>query len=140
MLAATMGGIAINHSGVAAPHGFAMTFGGLYNTTHAHGVGICLPYSIQKAIPKVSAKFSFLANYLGWSNSDDHTKNGQVIVEKVNTFFDSIKFPRKLSSMGIKKEDLPKIVARVYGDEDLANDPGSYETKEEIEDFLLKII
>ena len=140
MLAATLGGIAINHGGVGAPHGFAMTFGGLYNITHSHGVGICLPYSIQKAVPEVGEKLSFLAQYLGWSNYDDIRKNAEVVVEKVHDFLAMIKFPGSLSAVGIKKEDLPKIIDKVYGDEDLANDPGSYETKEKIEDFLLKII
>lgn len=140
MLAATLGGIAINHGGVAAPHGFAMTFGGLYNTTHAHGVGICLPYAIQKAVPEAGEKLSFLAQYLGWSNSDNIRKNAEVVGEKVHDLLTMIKFPGSLSAMGIKKDDLPKIIDKVYKDEDLANDPGSYETKEEIEDFLLKII
>jgi alcohol dehydrogenase len=140
MLAATMGGIAINHGVVAAPHGFAMTFGGLYNITHAHGVGICLPHAIQKAVPEVAGKLSFLAKYLGWSNSDDIRKNAQVVVEKVHNFLAMIKFPGSLSAVGIKKEDLPTIIDKVYGDEDLANDPGSYNTKEEIKDFLLKIV
>jgi alcohol dehydrogenase class IV len=140
MLAATMGGIAINHGGVASPHGFAMTLGGLYNITHAHGVGVCLPFALQKAELKIGEKLSFLAKYLGWSNSDNILKNASVVVEKVHDFLDMIKFPRSLSEIGIKKNELPTIIDKVYGDEDLANDPGSYNTKEEINDFLLKII
>ena len=140
MLASTLGGIAINYGGVAAPHGISMTIGGLYNTTHAHGVGLCLPHAIQKAVPEAVDKLSFLAEYLGWSSSDNKRKNAEIVGEKVSDLLAKIKFPESLSTLGIGKEGFPKIIERLIGNEDLANDPGAYETKQEIEDFLLKII
>ena len=39
MLAATMGGIAINRGGVGSPHGISMAMGGLYNITHGQDRG-----------------------------------------------------------------------------------------------------
>ena len=140
MLAATFGGIAINHGGVAAPHGFSMTLGGLYNTTHAHGVGMCLPFAIQKAARQSRDKMSFLAGYMGWSSSTNKEKNAEIVSEKVHELLVKIKFPLTLSEIGIKKENLALIIEKVYGDEDLANDPGSYQDREEIEEFLSKII
>ncbi|MHB1345871.1 MAG: hypothetical protein ACYCXK_00100 [Candidatus Humimicrobiaceae bacterium] len=77
---------------------------------------------------------------LGWSNLNSIRKNAEVVGEKVHDLLSAIKFTRSLSEIGIKKGHLPKIIERVHGNEDLANDPGSYGTKEEIENFMLKII
>ena len=140
MLAATMGGIAINHNGVAAPHGFAMCFGGQYGITHAHGVGVMLPYSVEKAAMKEPSKFSFMSSFMGWSNTTDESKNASVAVEKIHQFMDAIGYPRKLTDIGIKKDDLDTIIEKVYGDEDLANDPGSYETRDDIKEFIKKAL
>jgi len=39
MIAAALGGIAIDNCGVTAPHGVSMAIGGSFGTTHGQGVG-----------------------------------------------------------------------------------------------------
>ena len=139
MLAATMGGIAINHGGVGSPHGFAMAMGGMYNITHGQGIGIILPYAIEKAMDGITDKLGFAARFLGLSDSSDDAENSKVIVEKLHKFADDLGFPRKLSQIGIKKDNINDILKSCENDDDIDNDPGSY-TPEETREFLEKII
>ncbi len=139
MLAATMGGIAINHGGVGAPHGIAMALGGLYNITHGQGIGIILPYAIEKARPKIEDKLSFAARFLGLSSSGDDGKDAGAVIDKLHEFVEGVGFPRKLGEIGIKEENIPDILGKCVGDDDLENDPGSY-SLEETKEFLEKII
>jgi alcohol dehydrogenase class IV len=139
MIAAALGGIAIDNCGVTTPHGVSMAIGGSFGTTHGQGVGIVLPFAVEKAKVIAAEKFSFMANYFGWSNSPDIRKNSELVVDKLKAFMDLIGFPSKLSQIGIKKENFDEIFDKVVNDEDIANDPGSY-TPEEIKVFLKNII
>jgi alcohol dehydrogenase class IV len=139
MLAATMGGIAINHGGVGAPHGLSMAMGGMYNITHGQGIGIILPYAIEKAMDEIKDKLGFAARFLGLSSSMDDKENSRIIVDKLHQFADDLGFPRKLSQIGIKNENIVDILKSCKDDDDLENDPGSY-TQDETREFLEKII
>lgn len=139
MLAATMGGIAINHGGVGSPHGISMAMGGLYNITHGQGIGIILPYAIEKAMDKIVDRLGFAARFLGLSSSKDDTESSRIIVDKLHQFADDLGFPRKLSQIGIENENINDILKICENDDDLDNDPGSY-TPKETREFLEKII
>ena len=139
MLAATMGGIAINHGGIGSPHVISMALGGMYNITHGKGIGIILPYAIEKAMDEIKDSLGFAARFLGLSSSMDDTENSRVIVDKLHQFADDLGFPRKLSEIGISKENINDILNICINDEELDNDPGSY-TKDETREFLEKII
>lgn len=139
MLAAAMGGIAINHGGVGAPHGLSMAMGGMYNITHGQGIGIILPYAIEKAMDEIKDKLGFAARFLGLSSSMDDKENSRIIVDKLHQFADDLGFPRKLSQIGIKNENIVDILKSCKDDDDLENDPGSY-TQDETREFLEKII
>lgn len=139
MLAATMGGIAINHGGVGSPHVLSMAMGGLYNITHGQGIGIILPYAIEKAMDEIKDRLGFASRFLGLSSSMDDSENTRIIVDKLHKFADDLGFPRKLSQIGIKRENIDDILKKCKDDEDLDNDPGSY-TQKETREFLEKII
>ncbi len=139
MQAGTMGGIAINHGGVGAPHGLSMAMGGMYNITHGQGIGIILPYAIEKAMDRIKDKLGFAARFLGLSSSMDDEENSRIIVDKLHQFADDLGFPRKLSQIGIKSENIVDILKICKDDDDLDNDPGSY-TQDETRKFLEKII
>lgn len=139
MLAATMGGIAINHGGVCSPHGISMTLGGLYNITHGQGIGIILPYAVEKAMDRIKDRLGFAARFLGLSKSTDDEENSKIIVSKLHKFADDLGFPRKLSQIGIKEENIDDIQKSCEGDDDLDNDPGSY-SPAETREFLKMII
>lgn len=139
MLAATMGGVAINHAGVCAPHGISMAIGGLYNTTHGQGIGIILPYAVEKAMENIMDRLGFAARFLGLSSSPDDGECSEIFVDRLHQFVEDLGYPRKLSQIGIKKENIDDILGKCVGDEDLDNDPGSYSEKETRE-FLEKII
>jgi alcohol dehydrogenase class IV len=139
MLAATMGGIAINHGGVGSPHGISMAMGGLYNITHGQGIGIILPYAIEKAMDKIVDRLGFAARFLGLSSSKDDAESSRIIVDKLHQFADDLGFPRKLSQIGIENDNINDILKSCENDDDLDNDPGSY-TPKETREFLEKII
>ncbi len=139
MIAATMGGIAINHGGVGSPHGISMALGGMYDITHGQGVGIILPYAIEKAMGEIKDILGFAARFLGLSSSMDDEENSKILVNKLHQFADDLGFPRRLSEIGISKENIDDILNKCNGDADLDNDPGSY-TQKETREFLEKII
>ena len=104
--------------------------------THGQGIGIILPYAIEKAMDRIKDRLGFAARFLGLSNSrmirkfKDHC-------DKLHQFVDDLGFPRKLSQIGIKKENIDDIGKSCEGDDDLDNDPGSY-SQEETREFLKK--
>jgi len=117
----------------------AVTMGGLYNITHGQGIGIILPYAIEKAMDEIKDRLGFASRFLGLSSSIDDSENTRIIVDKLHKFVDDLGFPRKLSQIGIKRENIDDILKRCKDDEDLDNDPGSY-TQKETREFLEKII
>jgi alcohol dehydrogenase len=138
MMASAFGGIAIDRGGVGTPHGVAMKLGGLYNITHGQGVGIILPYALENARPEVDEKLDFMAKFMGIERGSK-AKNAEAIISKLFTFREKIGFYTRLSDIGIKKEDIPDILERCIGDEDLDNDPGDY-SPDNIKKFLEKVI
>ena len=69
----------------------------------------------------------------------DDEENSKILVNKLHQFADDLEFPRKLSQIGIKSENIDDILKSCRDDEDLDNDPGSY-SQEETRKFLEKII
>ena len=113
--------------------------GGLYNITHGQGIGIILPYAIEKAMGEIQDSLGFASRFLGLSSSMDDEENSKILVNKLHQFADDLEFPRKLSQIGIKSENIDDILKSCMDDEDLDNDPGSY-SQEETRKFLEKII
>lgn len=139
MLAAAMGGIALDHGGAGASYGITMALGGLYNITHAQGIGIILPHAIEKAGHCVEDKMSFASRFLGLGSSSDNRKNAEAVINKLHKFLEETGFPRKLGEIGIKAQNIPAILEKCKGDLNLENDPGSY-SPGETREFLEKII
>ncbi len=139
MLAAAMGGIAIDSGGVGAAHAIVRALGGLYGLASSQATGIILPYTIEKARPAIDNKLSFMARFLGWSRKDNIAGNARLVIEKLYSFTRDIGFPKKLGKIGVKKENIAIILDKILADEDLINDPGSY-TRKEAKKFLEKII
>jgi len=139
MLASAMGGIAIDNNGVCTPHGVAMALGGSYGITHGQGVGIVLPNAVEKAKNAAAAKFSFMARFFGWSNSDDIQKNADAVPDRLFGFLKDIGFYQRLSEIGIKKDYLDHICDKLTGADDIENDQGDY-AGEEWRKFLDRII
>jgi alcohol dehydrogenase class IV len=69
----------------------------------------------------------------------DDEENSKILVNKLHQFADDLGFPRRLSEIGISKENIDDILNKCNGDADLDNDPGSY-TQKETREFLEKII
>ncbi len=139
MLAAAMGGIAIDLGGVGAAHAIVRALGGLYGLESSQATGIILPYTIEKARPAIDNKLSFMAKFLGWSSKDNTAGNDGLVIERLHSFTRDIGFPKKLGEIGEKKENIAVILEKILADEDLKNDPGSY-TKKEAGKFLEEII
>lgn len=139
MLASAMGGIAIDNNGVCTPHGIAMALGGSYGITHGQGVGIVLPYAVDKAKRSAAAKFDFMARFFGWADSDDMEKNASMVPERLFAFMKRIGFYNKLKDIGIKKDYLDHIYDKLKDAEDIENDRGDYEGQK-LRDFLENIL
>ena len=139
MLAASMGGIAIIHGGLGVPHTIAMKLGGLYNIIHGRAVGIVLPHSIERSRHKIENKLSILAGFLGVSKGKDVSQNAGYFIEALHNLITELNFPTRLREIGIEKEEIPKIVEKCIGDDDLETDP-MYWPRNEIKEFLEKII
>lgn len=139
MLAATMGGIAIDSGGVGAAHAIARALGGLYGIDPSQATGIILPFTIEKARPAIDNKLSFMSKFFGWSKSGNTEGNAGLVIEKLYSFTKSIGFPDKLGKIGVRKENIAQILDIILIDEDLKNDPGSYARKD-AKIFLEKII
>ena len=139
MLAASMGGIAINHGGAGSPHTIAMKLGGLYGITHGRAIGIILPHSIERARYKIEDKLSILAEFLGVSKGKDMSKNTGYFIDALHNFISELNFPTRLREIGIKSENIAEITEKCIGDDDMETDPMTW-SRNEIKEFLEKII
>lgn len=139
MMAAMMGGVAIDKCGVGAPHTIAETLGGLYEVTHGRAVGIILPHALERASDLVEDKLNILADFTGISRSDDKAENSRALIKFLKKFEFEMGVPEKLRGIGIKKDNIGQILEKSVGREDFDTDPASY-SSDEIKEFLKKII
>lgn len=97
--ASTLGGMAINISGVTAPHGMEHPASGLRNIVHGKGLAALTPVIFEESISGAPEKFAVISRLLGGKNEND-------CVFKIRELLHKLELDVTLGKLGIKEEDI----------------------------------
>jgi alcohol dehydrogenase class IV len=122
-IASSLAGMAIAQVGVVAGHGFAMAIGGLLNTSHGRTVGILLPHVMTYNLNAIPDKIARLAPAFGLAEAGNSKKNAENVISHIKEMMRDIDYPTNLGALGIRREDLQKILDDSMNQEDIDFNP-----------------
>jgi lactaldehyde reductase len=117
-LAQYIAGMGFSNVGLGIVHSMAHSLGAVYDTPHGVANALLLPYVMAYNAPASGEKYKDIAQAMGVSNVSGMTQDEyrQAAVKAVVKLSHSIGIPQKLSEIGAKKEDLPKLAQLAYAD------------------------
>jgi len=125
LLGSLMAGMAFSNAGTAAAHALAYPIGGMTKSPHGEITGLLLPYVMQYNAMVSREKLLHIAEafQLGAAGSDPEAVLGQ-LNDKMFDLLRNIGLPYKLSSIGIRREDIPEIAEKAIAiDRLMRNNP-----------------
>ena len=122
-IASSLAGMAIAQVGVVAGHGFAMAIGGLMNTSHGRTVGILLPHVMTYNLNTIPDKIARLAPAFDLAVAGDSQTNAENVISRIKEMMQDIDYPTNLGALGIRREDLQKILDDSMTQEDIDFNP-----------------
>jgi alcohol dehydrogenase len=111
----TIAGMAINLTGVCGIHSLGQAIGGIYDIPHGETLApVSLSY-IRFCIPEVPEKLAIVAEILGVETKGLSTlEAAEKSVEALEKFLESVNLPTKISTFGIKDEDIEELAQNAY--------------------------
>lgn len=109
-ISSTMAGMAFSLSRLGLVHAMSHPLGGMYGIPHGVANTLLLPYIMEYNTQAVPDKYADIAEVMGidtrnMSNIEAATK----AVQLVTSLRDSLGVPAKLSSLGVRKKDIPQM-------------------------------
>lgn len=109
-ISSTMAGMAFSLSRLGLVHAMSHPLGGIYGIPHGVANTLLLPYIMEYNAQAAPDKYADIAEVMGidtrnMSNIEAATK----AVQRVTSLRDSFGVPAKLSSLGVKKKDIPQM-------------------------------
>lgn len=109
-ISSTMAGMAFSLSRLGLVHAMSHPLGGMYGIPHGVANTLLLPYIMEYNAQAVPDKYADIAEVMGidtrnMSNIEAATK----AVQLVTSLRDSLGVPAKLSSLGVRKKDIPQM-------------------------------
>ncbi|MCE9605010.1 MAG: iron-containing alcohol dehydrogenase [Planctomycetia bacterium] len=113
--AALFSGMALANSGLGLAHGVAAALGVICRVPHGLACAVMLPAALAANRETSQADLARLARYsLNLSIADDASA-AQALVDRVAELCRSLQVPRTLGELGVRKEQLPALVAGSKG-------------------------
>ncbi len=122
-IASSLAGMSIAQVGVVAGHGFAMAIGGLLNTSHGRTVGILLPHVMTYNLNSIPDRIARLAPALDLAPTGDSHKDAENVISSIKRMMQDIDYPTNLGAIGVRREDLQKILDDSMKQEDIDFNP-----------------
>ncbi|HBA87035.1 MAG TPA: alcohol dehydrogenase [Geobacter sp.] len=116
-------GMAFSNSLLGIVHALAHPIGGFYNANHGSINAVLLPEVIRYDLPVVTEKLPELAWGLGCKGADDEKVVAEVVQGEVDALLEACGAPRSLRSLGVQREDLPKLARNALEDACLITSP-----------------
>lgn len=136
--AALLSGICLANSGLGMVHGISAALGIHGNVPHGQACAILLPKAMRWNAKSAWNRFVVLANILFpdtfFANEEDAV---ETLLYEICMLCNTLKIPRRLSEVGIRKEQLPQITTDSRG-HSMSGNPRTL-SEEEILDFLLEL-
>ena len=129
-LAATQAGIAFSNSMVGAVHAIGHALGGVCHVPHAEAMNILLPHVMRCNLSHAATGYAELLPYMiGWEAAAAIPAAGRAEaliaeVEKLSATLHQLSgLPRRLSEVGVKEEDFPRVAEGAVNDGALIVNP-----------------
>jgi alcohol dehydrogenase class IV len=131
-------GIAFSNAILGAVHALAHPLGGFYDIHHGMANSILLPVVARRNLEHSPDKYARIAVAMGVkANGQSTTELGLQVIEIIERLLADIELPTRLSQLGVKREDIPRMAEMAQEDVCLLTNPCSY-SKEEIEAMYLE--
>jgi alcohol dehydrogenase class IV len=113
--AAFLSGVALANSGLGLAHGVAAALGVQAGVPHGLACAVMLPIALRVNAEVARADLAHLSRtILGRSDSTDEAA-AMSLVEHVTSLAEQIGIPRRLSALGVKREQIPDLVRGSHG-------------------------
>lgn len=114
--AAFFSGIALANSGLGMAHGVAAALGVHGNVPHGLACAVMLPAALRAnlEVPEVRENFANAARAILWepgaTGSADPATLVPAAIERIDALIDELRIPRRLSELGVRREQIPELV------------------------------
>lgn len=110
-------GMGFSNVGLGLVHGMAHPLGAFYDIPHGVANALLLPYVMQYNMKSSLVKFGDVARAMGVDTAGMDTRQAaQAAVDAVRTLAVRVGIPQRLSSLGVREEDLPRLAASALAD------------------------
>jgi alcohol dehydrogenase class IV len=115
-LAATLAGMAFSNIGVALVHAMEYPVGGAVHVSHGCGNGLLLPWVMRFNMPARQEAFANIARLLGEDVAGMKLEQAaERAIEAVDRLRGDIGIPKKLSEIGVRRDQLPALAEKAFG-------------------------
>ena len=110
-------GMGISNVGLGLVHGMAHPLGAFYDIPHGVANALLLPYVMQYNMESSLVKFGDVARAMGVDTAGMDTRQAaQAAVDAVRALAVRVGIPQRLSSLGVREEELPRLAASALAD------------------------
>ncbi|WP_418678725.1 lactaldehyde reductase [Alistipes finegoldii] len=110
-------GMGFSNVGLGLVHGMAHPLGAFYDIPHGVANALLLPYVMQYNMKSSLVKFGDVARAMGVDTAGMDTRQAaQAAVDAVRALAVRVGIPQRLSSLGVREEDLPRLAASALAD------------------------
>ena len=110
-------GMGFSNVGLGLVHGMAHPLGAFYDIPHGVANALLPPYVMQYNMESSLVKFGDVARAMGVDTAGMDTRQAaQAAVDAVRALAVRVGIPQRLSSLGVREEDLPRLAASALAD------------------------
>ena len=110
-------GMGFSNVGLGLVHGMAHPLGAFYDIPHGVANALLLPYVMQYNMESSLVKFGDVARAMGVDTAGMDTRQAaQAAVDAVRALAVRVGIPQRLSSLGVREEELPRLAASALAD------------------------
>lgn len=113
--AALLSGMALANSGLGVAHGAAAALGVHAGLPHGLACAVMLPAALTINRPVCEAKLAELGQRVCRRGFASRSAAADAFVEQIDRLIDSLNIPRRLSSLGVRRDQLPALVQGSHG-------------------------
>jgi alcohol dehydrogenase class IV len=130
-IASLEAGAAFSNAILGAVHALAHPLGGFYDIHHGLANAILLPVVLRKNLEHAPGKYALIANAMG-INTRGKTKAeaAELVPERIEELIKALDIPTKLSQLGVRMEDIPRLALDAADDMCMMTNPQRYGTAE----------
>lgn len=110
-------GMGFSNVGLGLVHGMAHPLGAFYDIPHGVANALLLPYVMQYNMESTLAKFGDIARAMGVDTVGMNPRQAaQAAVDAVRALALRVGIPQRLSALGVREEDLPRLAVSALAD------------------------